>query len=234
MSGLRTFGTGVGLVVAVGVLALRAVLTPVAERTVQRGRDEALVAEPVIPVVPVGPGSERVRAVRVALIGAGLRVLLVGAWKVLHAVRPESYGWLVVWLLGAIVLNDAVVAPLVVVLRALTHRALGTSSGPTLALIKAGFVVAGVLVLAVVPEIWAQHLGTANPTVLPSDYAGHLLAALTVIAALTVVSALAAAARTRVLDRKQRRLPPDAGLLVDPSALPLQEVHTEERSAGDE
>ena len=44
------------------------------------------------------------------------------------------------------------------------------------------------LVLVVVPEIWAQHLGTANPTILPGDYAGRLLVVLAVVAGLTLVA----------------------------------------------
>ena len=62
---------------------------------------------------------------------------------------------------------------------------------------RLGQVVGGVLVLVVVPEIWAQHLGTANPTVLPGDYAGRLLVVLAVVAGLTLVAVAVATARAR-------------------------------------
>ena len=200
MSALRTVGTGIGLVVAVGVLAGRAALAPVARRAVLKARDEVPAAEPAIP----SSSNGRVRRVRLALAGAGLIVLLVGMWKVLHAVQPASYVWLVLWLLGAILLNDVVIAPVVGLLRALAHRVLQPGRGATLALVKGGFVVAGVLVLVVAPEIWAQHLGPANPTILPSDYSRRLAVVVAVVAALTLVTALGASVRGRYRAQRGR------------------------------
>lgn len=69
---------------------------------------------------------------------------------------------------------------------------------------KGGFVVAGVLVLVVVPEIWAQDLGPANPTILPSDYSGRLTVVLAVVFAVTLMAALGALARERYRDRTGR------------------------------
>ncbi len=194
---LRTLGTLLGLAVVLGVVAGRAALTPVARRAVVHAQQDLPALEPTIPTSP----SRRVRQVRLALAAAGLVVLLVGAWKVLHAVQAPSYVWLAVWLLGAILLNDAVIAPVVVVLRAVTHRALGRLPAAALAWLKGGFVVGGVLVLVVVPEIWAQHLGTANPTILPGDYTGRLLLVLAVVAVLTLVAVVGATARGRRVRR---------------------------------
>lgn len=196
MSPLRALGTGVGVVAVAGILAVRAALGPAVRRVVVEAREDLPVAEPAIPAGPAGPSGRRVRTVRLSLATAGLLVLLVGVWKVLHAVQPASYVWLAVWLLGAILLTDALIAPLVMVLRALAHRVLPVP-GSALAWLKGGFVVGGVLVLVVVPEIWAQHLGTANPTILPGQYAGRLVVVLAVVAAGTVVVTLVAAARTR-------------------------------------
>jgi hypothetical protein len=194
---LSALGTGFGLIVAAGVLLGRAVLTPVAQQAVLRAREELPAPEPAIPISP----NERVRRARLALGAAGLVVLLVGAWKVLHAVQPPSYVWLAVWLLGAIVLNDAIIAPVVVVLRALLHRGQGRLPDPALGVLKAGFVVAGVLALVVAPEIWAQHLGTANPTILPGNYLGRLVVVLAVIAGLTLATTLAVAVQARQRDQ---------------------------------
>lgn len=200
MRPLRALATGIGLVVAVCVLAGRAALAPVARRAVLKARDEVPAPDPAIP----SSSNGRVRSVRLALAAAGLIVLLVGMWKVLHAVQPASYVWLVVWLLGAILLNDAVIAPVVGLLRALAHRVLRRRPGATLALVKGGFIVAGVLVLVVVPEIWAQQLGPANPTILPSDYSGRLTVVLAVVAAVTLVAAVGASVRRRYRDRRGR------------------------------
>ncbi|GAA3575215.1 hypothetical protein GCM10022197_35350 [Microlunatus spumicola] len=193
MRPLRTLGTVLGLAVAVGVLAGRAALTPVARRAVVRAQQDLPAPEPAIPA----SASVGVRRARLALGAAGLAVLLLGGWKVLHAVQPPSYVWLAVWLLGAILLNDLVIAPVVIALRGLTHHALRGLPDAALAWLKGGFVVGGVLVLVVVPEIWAQHLGTANPTVLPGDYAGRLLVVLAVVAGLTLAAVAVATARAR-------------------------------------
>lgn len=196
MRPLRTLGTVLGLAVVVGVLAGRAALVPVARQAVVRAQQDLPAPEAGIPT----SSSAGVRRVRLTLAAAGLVVLLVGAWKVLHAVQPPSYVWLAIWLLGAILLNDAVIAPVVGVLRALTHRVLGGLPSAALAWLTGGFVVAGVLVLVVAPEIWAQHLGTANPTVLPGDYLGRLLVVLAVIAGLTLVITVAVGAQARHRD----------------------------------
>ncbi|HEY0240688.1 MAG TPA: hypothetical protein VGC37_18825 [Friedmanniella sp.] len=193
MRPLRTIGALLGLTVALGVLAGRAALTPAARRAVVRAQLDVPAPEPAIP----SSSSARVRRVRLTLAAIGLVVLLVGAWKVLHAVQAPSYVWLAVWLLGAVLLNDAVIAPVVIALRGLTHHVLRRLPAAALAWLKGGFAVGGVLVLVVVPEIWAQHLGTANPTVLPGDYATRLLVVLAVVAALTLTAAGAATARER-------------------------------------
>lgn len=193
MRPLRTLGTVLGLAVAVGVIAGRAALTPVARRAVVQAQQDLPAPEPAIPTSP----SARVRQVRLALAAAGLLVLLLGAWKVLHAVQPPSYVWLAVWLLGAILLNDLVVAPVVTVLRALSRRAFRRLPEAAFAWLKGGFVVGGVLVLVVVPEIWAQHLGTANPTVLPGDYGARLGVVLAVVAVLSLLAAGVTVVRRR-------------------------------------
>ena len=197
MRRLSGLGTGFGLAAAVVVLVARAVLTPAAQQTVLRARAELPAAEPAIAPSP----NPWVRRTRLTLATAGIVVLLVGAWKVLHAVQPASYDWLVVWLLGAILLNDAVIAPVVGVLRALAHKMLRNMPGTALRVLKGGFVVAGVLVLVIAPEIWAQHLGTANPTILPGNYAGRLLVVLAFIAGLTLVTMLVVGATARHHDR---------------------------------
>jgi hypothetical protein len=194
---LRVLASGFGLLVVASILVARAALTPVAQQAVLKARGELPAPEPAIPPSP----NARVRRARFTLGAAGLVVLLVGAWKVLHAVQPPNYVWLAVWLLGAILLNDAIIAPVVVVLRALLHRGQGRLPDPALGVLKAGFVVAGVLVLVVAPEIWAQHLGTANPTILPGNYLGRLLVVLAVIAGLTLATTLAVAVQARHRDQ---------------------------------
>lgn len=82
-------------------------------------------------------------------------------------------------------------------LRAGTHRGLPDWGEPAIALVKAGFLVGGLLVLVVVPEIWAQHLGPQNPTVLPGSFAHRLLVTLAVITAATALGAAVVLRRPR-------------------------------------
>ena len=173
---LRPLGFVLGLVVALGVLAGRRSAVRYAA---------ALEHAPVAPSDPtIAPSTTRGQRVARLVLGAvGVAVLLLGLWKLLHAVLPASYGWLAVWLVGAILLHDAVVAPVLVGLRAVAHRSLVRLPAPALAVAKGAFVVSGLLVLVVVPELWAQHLGTANPTVLPGRYGLRLLATVAVVAA---------------------------------------------------
>ena len=77
------------------------------------------------------------------------------------------------------------------------------------------------LVLVVVPEIWAQHLGPLNPTVLPGDYGRRLLLTLAVIAVLTTAGAAALGLADTVGDLSEGKqfdailLRPPAGTALD-------------------
>ena len=192
MKVLRALGLAWGLTAALGVLTSRRALTRYAEGL----RAEA--ASPAVAPPTAGPApGPAVRRARLVFGGIGLVVLLTGVWKVLHAVQPASYVWLVVWLLGAVVLHDAVLVPVLSLLRAGTHRGLPALPEPALALVKAGFLVGGLLVLVVVPEIWAQHLGPLNTTVLPGSYARRLLVTLAVVAGLTAAGVAVVLRRSR-------------------------------------
>ncbi|WP_181272852.1 hypothetical protein [Brevibacterium oceani] len=56
-----------------------------------------------------------------------------------------------------------------------------------LAVTRALLVAASLVSAVVVPEIWAQGRGAANPTILPGDYAGNLLVLWGVVAAASVI-----------------------------------------------
>jgi hypothetical protein len=182
---LRALGLAWGLAAVLGILVSRRAATRYAARL----QTETLTPAAAPPTGEPAPGAA-VRRARLVLGGVGLLVLLTGVWKVLHAVQPASYVWLVVWLGAAVVLHDAVLVPALSLLRSASARGLPSLPEPAIALVRAGFLVAGLLVLVVVPEIWAQHLGPLNPTVLPGSYARRLLVALAVVAVLTTAGAV--------------------------------------------
>ncbi len=122
---------------------------------------------------------------------------MFGIWKVLHAAQPADLPWVLVWLLGAVVLHDAVLAPVVNLLRAGSNRGLRRLPRTARAVVRSGFVVAGVFALVVVPAIWAKHVGSANPTILPGDYGPRLLVVVLVIAGLTLAGVVVVLIRRR-------------------------------------
>ncbi|GAB2579637.1 hypothetical protein GCM10009593_17770 [Microlunatus antarcticus] len=193
---MRIIGLAWGLVTVAGVLTTRHALTRYVDR-LETAATPALPAADVAPPVAERAPAVAVRRVRLVLGALGAVVLLVGAWKVLHAVQPGSYLWLALWLGAAVVLQDGVLAPVLVLLRAITHRSLGRLPDVAVGLVKAGFVIGGLLVLVVLPEIYAQHLGTANPTVLPGDYATRLVVTLLVIMVLTAAAVVIITIRAR-------------------------------------
>lgn len=116
-----------------------------------------------------------VRAVRISLIAIGVLGLIGGAAVLLLKQTPEQIVGLGVWVLGAIILHDALLSPLVVGAGMLARRAGRRAPYAILAIVQTGVIVAGILALIVVPEIYAKTLGVANPTVLPWDYSVNLL-----------------------------------------------------------
>jgi hypothetical protein len=120
------------------------------------------------------PISEAVTAWRAVLIGAGVLLLLIGAAAFLMQVPPARYPWVAAWLLGAIVVHDGIAAMAVFAVAVLLRRLDPRIPFAVLAIVQAAAVVGVIVTALVLPEIVKQAIGTANPTILPLDYAGHL------------------------------------------------------------
>ena len=205
MNPLRLAGLLWGLVAAAAILAGKAVATRSVTAYLEQ-TPRVAAPDPVPAAAVATPAAGRrwsaVVLARAALGAVGVVVLLVGAWKVLHAVHPENYLWLALWLAAAVVLHDGVLDPLLVLLRTASHRGLRRLPDAAVSVVKAGLVLAGLLVLVVVPEIYAKHLGPLNPTILPGDYAPRLGASLVVIAVFTALAAVLVVLRARSTRRQ--------------------------------
>lgn len=147
--------------------------------------------------LPDPPVTRTVARLRVALGALGVLVTVFGVYVVLRDVAPASYLGLAIWLAAAVVLHDAVLVPSLTVLRAAARRAGRRAPAAAVGLAEAGFLVGGAVTLLAVPEIWAKHLGTLNPTVLPGSYGQALLVTWMVVLALTVVAVAAVVLRAR-------------------------------------
>ncbi|SDU79879.1 hypothetical protein SAMN04488544_0067 [Microlunatus sagamiharensis] len=208
MNPLRLVGLLFGLVSAAVILIGTAFATrSVTHYLAQTPLDAA--PEPVPATAEAAPATEgrssAVLVTRVVLGAVGVGVLVVGVWKVLHAVHPENYLWLLLWLAAAVVLHDGVLDPLITLVRSASHRGLRRFPDAALTVVKGGLVLGGLLVLVVVPMVYAKHLGPLNPTILPGDYGARLVASLVVIAVFTALAAALVAVRARKRSRAQPR-----------------------------
>lgn len=148
------------------------------------------------------------RVARGVLLLGGVLMLGLGALVLLDTQRPDQILGVAVWLLGAIVLHDAVLSPLLLVANLLLRRRGRRVPAVVLAIVQVAVVVGAVLALLVVPEIYARSLNPANPTILVGDYALRLAllwAALALLTALTVVGYLVG--RGRLLRSRQKVRP---------------------------
>ncbi|MFF7408561.1 hypothetical protein [Streptomyces lydicus] len=123
---------------------------------------------------------------------AGLALMGVGASLLLDV--PDLTGVLV-WLGGAVVLHDALIAPLVLLIGLVLVR--GGARGP----VRGALLVAGALTAVALPVLLRPGK-PANSSVLPLDYPRNWL--LMLVAVATVTALVLAARRTR----RSRRRPP--------------------------
>ncbi|PZE83321.1 hypothetical protein [Curtobacterium sp. MCBD17_032] len=141
--------------------------------------------------------DRRIRVARTVLVLVGLLVIAFGAWVLLTSVRPHRIGGLLVWLLAAVVLHDAVLSPFVLAVGASLRRAGRALRAWVLVVVQATVVLGSVLALVVVPEIVAKSEGTKNPTVLPFDYTARLLVVEGVLVAVVVAALVVGAVTAR-------------------------------------
>jgi hypothetical protein len=142
-------------------------------------------------------GGRVALALRVLLGAAGLAVLGYGAWGLLtmqHAAALESVGR---WLVGGVLLHDAILAPAVFILCALAYRMTGPRLRRALAAI---LLVGGSVVLVALPEFLLPP-GNPNPTVHPLNYARGL----SIVGAIVIAAALLPLLLTAARDRRSAR-----------------------------
>ncbi|WP_327280435.1 MULTISPECIES: hypothetical protein [unclassified Streptomyces] len=110
---------------------------------------------------------------------AALGLALMGFGGVLLVQQPSPWR-IALWLAGAVVLHDGLIAPLVIAVAALT----GAAGLRLRGLPRAALIVAGSLTAIALPPLLRPG-GAANPTVVPLDYLRHWLLTMAVIAVAT-------------------------------------------------
>ncbi len=136
---------------------------------------------------------------RTALGAVGVAAIAWGAWLVLTggaATRPVAVA---TWLVGGLVLHDAVLAPVVVVAGWLVTRVLP----PWLrAPVQGGILVIGVVTLASVPLLLGLGRRPGHPSADPLDYPRNLLVVVAVV--VVVCAGWALVARRRASPEQQQ------------------------------
>lgn len=150
-------------------------------------------------------GTSVIRRWQIALVVVGVGLLVIGGLVLLEDVSPRRYIGILIWFAGAIILHDGIIAPLTFGVALLLRKA-GRRLDPrrlvaVLGILQGAIVVGAIMFLIVFPQIVKQQIGTPNPTVLPLDYTGNLVAFYVV---LVVVTAAAVALYLAVAARRQK------------------------------
>jgi hypothetical protein len=120
------------------------------------------------------PTSVAVKRWRLGLIGLGVAILLLSGYILLTTVKPTRYIGIVEWFVAAIIIHDALIAPIVfgagVIMRRLGKRI----PLAVLGIVQGGLVIGAVFTIVLVPEILAQRNAHLFETLLPFDYVRNL------------------------------------------------------------
>ncbi|MGL4339036.1 MAG: hypothetical protein ACRCSP_01235 [Rhodoglobus sp.] len=143
-----------------------------------------------------------IRRWQIGLVTLGVLLLVVAALILVNDVNPRNYPGIALWLVGALVVHDAVVAAAVFGVSVMMRRVGRRIPAAVIAIVQGSLVVAAIMFALVVPEIVKKQIGTANPTILPLDYALNLAL---FSAALVVATGAAVGAYLLLAQRRQRR-----------------------------
>jgi hypothetical protein len=127
---------------------------------------------------------------RAILIGLGILLASVGGLVLLNDIPPRQYPAIVAWLVIALLVHDVLIAGLVFAVAFAGRRVAGRVPAAAIIIVQCALAVGAIVALIVVPEIVKDAAGTANPSILPLNYAANLaifLTALTVAAVAAVV-----------------------------------------------
>jgi len=148
------------------------------------------------------------RRARIILVVAGIAFALLGVAIMGDTVKPVKILGLASWLVAAIIVHDAIIAPGVFAVGLVLRRAGRRVPAGVLAIIQGAIVLGSIFTLVVVPELLAQRFGHPDSSLLNADYGMRLGILWVVIAALTAVAILVYLAVRR---RQKVRPPADQG-----------------------
>ncbi len=137
------------------------------------------------------------RAARIVLIALGAVLVGVGGGALVAGVPPRQWVGILLWMGGAVVLHDAVFAPLVLVGSRILRRIGARVSWIQVAIVQVALVVGAALTVIAIPGIVSKSLGARNPSVLVFAYAPTLAIAWATLGVLTALLVIAIGLRRR-------------------------------------
>ncbi len=132
-----------------------------------------------------------VRTWRIALLVVGVALLGIGGIVLMQEVNPKKYVGILAWFLGALIIHDGIIAPIVFLVTVVMRRRLQRVPAVVVAIIQGTLVIGAIVTLLVVPEIMKKAIGTLSSSILPQNYALHLAVFLGVLVALAVLAIVA-------------------------------------------
>ena len=153
---------------------------------------------------PVAASHRADRVLRWTLGAAGVAAIGYGALRILEQSRYTHPSKLLIWLIGALLVHDAIIAPIVIGLGALLTRVV---PGRARGYLQGGLVVAGLVSVVAVVEINRRNK-TASPALalLRQNYLTNLVVLVLAITLVTVVAYLISVVRA---NRRNTRPPAD-------------------------
>lgn len=146
-----------------------------------------------------------IRRARIALVLFGLGFLGLGAYVAWIWLSHKQYFRVLEWLIGALIVHDGVIAPIVFLVTLLARRAGRRVAAPIVALVTGALVVGGIVALLFGPEVIKKAIGTASSSILPQNYALHLVV---FYLGLAVLTGGAVAFYARFFASRQKLRPP--------------------------
>ncbi|TFD52686.1 hypothetical protein E3T55_06200 [Cryobacterium frigoriphilum] len=125
------------------------------------------------PALSAGVGRA-IRYGQITLLAVGLALLAWGAYVMFDTVRLPRITGLAIWIVAAIILHDAILAPVLFGAGLLLRRAGQKVPGTVIAVVQGTLVVGSMVSLIVVPILVAQNFTPNNPSILPLNYGLNL------------------------------------------------------------
>lgn len=146
--------------------------------------------------------TRSIRAVRIGLGVIGIGGILYGIARILTDSKDTKPLALLKWLIGALLLHDVIIAPVVIGIGWLLARYVPDRAR---AFVQGGLVTGGLISSIGVLLIWRQGKTSANSlSLLQQDYAAHLLLLLAIVAVVTLGCYLISVSRSK----RTKTLPP--------------------------